>query len=384
MKFTRKLDDQSISFAWNGYQYNIAEGVADFCISRGLFVRTLQSPYSYKPFPYRTLRLSRFSTLKVQKRRILVRPFLSYLFDVLFDTVNGSSRVFVGFGCHHTLAGLILKKLGRVKVVVHWNIDFTPERFTNRTWNFLYNWADKFALMKSDFQVDITLKAQESRFKLYRLQKSDRAMVVPHGINKHQILKVNDDSFFAKRIVFLGNLSEHQGVQNVILAMPMIRKEIPNATLNIIGDGPYAQDLQILVRKLKLDDSVNFTGYLSEEAISAFLTNSTLGVAPYIIESKSYSNFADPGKIKLYLRHGLPIVTTNVAPIAEDIEGRKCGLIVDDIAAEVGQAIINIMNSKFMWDEMSTNSHKYAKSLTWDVCLFEILEKLEINDLSMT
>ena len=62
------------------------------------------------------------------------------------------------------------------------------------------------------------------------------------------------------RIVFMGSLLEKQGVQVALRALPLVRAEVPDAELLIIGDGPHRSALDRQVSKLRLGDAVRFTG----------------------------------------------------------------------------------------------------------------------------
>ena len=77
-----------------------------------------------------------------------------------------------------------------------------------------------------------------------------------NNFRAHYSLKPND-----KLLIFVGRLGKEKNVDFLISAMPLIQKQIKNVKLIIIGDGPHRANLQKQAIKLKIKDSVIFTGY---------------------------------------------------------------------------------------------------------------------------
>ena len=58
------------------------------------------------------------------------------------------------------------------------------------------------------------------------------------------------------RIVSCGRLERYKGHQRVIEALPIVQQSIPDATLHILGLGPYEGQLRSLINALGLEKSV--------------------------------------------------------------------------------------------------------------------------------
>lgn len=58
------------------------------------------------------------------------------------------------------------------------------------------------------------------------------------------------------RILSSGRLERYKGHQRLIAALPVVKEYIPDATLHILGSGPYEAKLRSLVSELGLNDSV--------------------------------------------------------------------------------------------------------------------------------
>lgn len=81
-------------------------------------------------------------------------------------------------------------------------------------------------------------------------------------------------------IVSVGRLERYKGHHRVIEAMPAILHQLPDATLRVIGTGPYQPELEALVQRLGLGASVTIGAIppSDRQAMSAALAASSLFV----------------------------------------------------------------------------------------------------------
>ena len=79
----------------------------------------------------------------------------------------------------------------------------------------------------------------------------------------------------AKRPVvgYLGRIKKYKSVNHLILAFINVVKEIPEASLLLIGDGDYLPKLKKLVAKLSLQNNVIFTGAIHHQEKIDYLNN---------------------------------------------------------------------------------------------------------------
>lgn len=70
-------------------------------------------------------------------------------------------------------------------------------------------------------------------------------------------------------VVCVSRLVPRKGQDTLILAMPAILAEVPDAVLLIVGGGPYADELRKLAAETGVQDSVRFTGPVPWEELPA-------------------------------------------------------------------------------------------------------------------
>jgi glycosyltransferase involved in cell wall biosynthesis len=201
-------------------------------------------------------------------------------------------------------------------------------------------------------------------------------ITVPLGIWDKRIPKPKLNQRNRYQIVFMGHILEKQGLDIVIEALPKILRKIPKAQLLIIGTGEYENILKAKVKKLKLEKSVIFAGFVeSHKEVERKLSESILAVATYKPDPDSFTYFADPGKIKNYLSAGLPVILTRVPPIAGEIEKKKCAVITNYNSDDFSKIAIKFLSSARILKQYSKNAIEYAKNFDWENVFSKGLEK---------
>lgn len=314
---------------------------------------------------------------KIKKTNIFRRSFFPEILLLMIEAVltilwTAKRRLrfnyFIGSDNYSTYLGLILKKLGIVKNVILYTIDFVPNRFSNYFLNKIYLFFDRQCLEHCDSIWNVSDEISRVRDRYIRVDpdKKVKQITVPLGVWKERIPKV-EISKRKRRIVFMGHILEKQGVSEVIKAMPKILEFNPNIRFLVVGDGEYLNNLKILSKKLELSNKVIFTGYVKDhKIIEKYLVNSLIAVATYKPDKNSFTYFADPGKIKNYLAAGLPIVLTDVPAISKILVEKECGLIVRCDHEDIAEKIISLLQNKKKLSDYSQNSLKYSEEFDWN------------------
>jgi len=226
----------------------------------------------------------------------------------------------------------IFRKIGLIKKLIYYTVDYTPKRYSNSLLNNLYHCMDRLASIISDVnwvvvENMITAKVQNG----LDFKKSAPFQIVPMGFNKENIFIRPNSQTDRFNLIFVGYLFEKQGLQLVIEILPALIKKFPKVHLTVIGSGPMESQLKRRVKLLNLNPYVTFTGHINnhQKIVNMLTKLGGIGLAPYIPSIGDYTYFADPSKIKLYLLCGLPVITTKVPPIAKKIKSKKTGMVIN-------------------------------------------------------
>jgi len=136
------------------------------------------------------------------------------------------------------------------------------------------------------------------------------------------------------RVLTVGRLVEKKGHDTLIRAAGLLRDEGVAFTLRIAGDGPEWPVLQRLVHKLDLAERVTFLGPLNTAEVRAEYGSATV----FALGCRRLENGDRDGLPNVLLEamaHGLPVVGSTQAGIAEAAEHERNSLLVppDDPAA---------------------------------------------------
>jgi len=169
----------------------------------------------------------------------------------------------------------------------------------------------------------------------------------------------------APRLVHLGRLRRYKGTHLVLAAFARIRRELPAASLDIVGGGPERPALERLARRLGLGDAVRFHGHLPLPAMVELLHRCHLflngspkeGWGLTVIEAAAC---------------GLPCVAADSPGLRDSVEDGETGLLVPygDPAA-MAAAALALLADPARREAMGARAAARARSFSWDVAADE-------------
>jgi len=127
--------------------------------------------------------------------------------------------------------------------------------------------------------VTVSSATKKNLVKTFRLPKG-KIEVCGSGIEVEPIDSARGKKV-KNRIIYVGRLVPHKHVDELILAVDKLRKDIPEVECKVVGDGILRGRLKGLVEELKLGDKVEFIGGLpSYEGVLSLIKTSEVLVLP--------------------------------------------------------------------------------------------------------
>lgn len=296
-----------------------------------------------------------------------LRDFLSCIDSAYKE--KATYDYFIGLEAINAIAGIVLKKLGKVKKVIYYVSDYTPSRYPHKWFNELYLGLDRFAARNSDFIWDVSPAMQPSRI-INGLKKSDSApvIIVPNALYPTQIKSLPANKVIPNSLVFMGTLGIENGPDLAIESLSLLLKKIPQVRLYIIGgQSDDLKRLENLAKQLKIQNKVIFKGFISDRSkLSREIRKYAIALAPYRSIKGSTRLYGDATKIRAYMAAGLPTVTTDVPPLGKVVASQKAAIIARDSKEEIATAIVKILGDKKLFEEMKKNALLFAKKNTWN------------------
>lgn len=190
----------------------------------------------------------------------------------------------------------------------------------------------------------------------------ERIHIVPNGI---------DSTFFAppapphalaagSTIAWIGRLRRYKRVDVLLRALPLVREQVPEATLEVAGEGPERARLEALAAKLGLGASARFLGGLSELEKRALLQRAAVLAQPSIKEGWGLT-ILEAGAC------GVPAVASDVAGLRESVRQGETGLLVPpgDPAALAG-ALVALLRDPARRRAMGAAARRWAQQFDWE------------------
>lgn len=120
-------------------------------------------------------------------------------------------------------------------------------------------------------------------------------------------------------LLFAGRLEYEKGVQDLLAALPRIRRSHPGTTLTIAGDGTQRDWLLDLARKHRVAKAVNFLGAVGHEDLVALMHRCDAIVLP--------SRYEPFGIVALEAAAtGIPLVVSTAGGLGEAVQEPDTGL----------------------------------------------------------
>jgi glycosyltransferase involved in cell wall biosynthesis len=179
-------------------------------------------------------------------------------------------------------------------------------------------------------------------------------------------------------VLYLNRIVPYKNVDDLVRAFKIVKKEIPDAKLYIVGcrGTKYEKHIMKLVYSLNLVHSVYFYPFVTGERKREFLQKAWVHVLPSTKEGWGIS-------VTEAAACGTPSIGYDVPGLRDSIKHSITGFLVPfkNINA-LAKSIIAILSDETLREEMSTNARKEALKFTWDraaMLMNKVIEKVYDN-----
>jgi glycosyltransferase involved in cell wall biosynthesis len=223
-----------------------------------------------------------------------------------------------------------------------------------------WSWVGTVLLHLSDGAIGISEDVSHSIVKKFRARRSKVSTIV-NAVNhkrfeieidvgrKRQELGILD----GERIVgSVGSLGQQKNYPNLLKAFKILRGQMSDVKLLIVGEGKRREELSALIRSLGLEGK-------------ALLLGARLDVPELmkIMDVYCLASFYEglPLTILEAMAAGVPIVATDVIGINEVVHHEKTGLLVaPDNPQELAEGLMKVLRSPGLGKDLAENARKYV------------------------
>ncbi len=158
-------------------------------------------------------------------------------------------------------------------------------------------------------------------------------------------------------ILYLGRLTLHKGVDHLLRAAKIVIEHHPTAKFVIAGKGDKFNELVDLAVDLGIEDNVFFLGYVPQEDLPKLYARADVFVMPSVYEPFGITALEA-------MAAGTPTIISKTSGVSEVT--RNVFKVDFWDAEKMASRILEILNYKELYEEMSNNCRQEAKRITWE------------------
>ena len=202
--------------------------------------------------------------------------------------------------------------------------------------------------------------------------KVQQKRVIPLGID----LKTLEETIMSietkdniPTILFVGALREVKGLNYLLDAVPLIKKEIPDFKIILAGDGPQRDILKKKANSQNISNIIDFCGQVPHTQVLNLMKSSDIVILPSLSEGTPTVMFEA-------LACKTPFIATRVGGIPDVITHNLTGILIEPNNTQaIANAIINLLKDYNTQKKLAENGYNLIKNqYTMDITALNLLK----------
>lgn len=234
--------------------------------------------------------------------------------------------------------------------------------------HFFGKFIEKFILTEIRYSAQITVS--RDFLKIKNINK--KVFYVPNGIDLKGFAKTTVQKFPNPTLIFVGRLHRQKNLITLLKTMKLVKLEIPQVKLLVVGTGPEKSKLIALSQKLKLQKTVRFLGEVTGRQLIKLYKFSHLFILPSIYEGQ-------PLTLLEAWAAKLPVIVSRTGDCQYLVKNGRDGYLINnpDDAWEIANIIKKALQNKNL-NVLGENGYKLVKkNFSWEKSTQETLKIYE-------
>lgn len=205
------------------------------------------------------------------------------------------------------------------------------------------------SVSKLNYFVVVSNVLYEDYCKLLK-NSSCKCVYIPNMVsidNKETVSKLGNNN-----LITVSRLSKEKGIFDLIDVIGIVKNEIPNVKLNLIGDGNLFNDINLYIKKNNLSDNVHLLGFMQSEDVYKQYLNSSLYVMTSYTESFGIVLLES-------FTFGVPAIAFDSASGACELINQDNGYLIPNRDKKLmANTIVNYLKDKNIQNKFSKGTQK--------------------------
>ncbi len=201
--------------------------------------------------------------------------------------------------------------------------------------------------------------------------KDENVDIWTSGVNleiydKDSLRPINDGIFESRfTVMYHGTLSMSRGLLESVEAIKLVKDDIPDVLLLILGSGRAREKIKSLIDKHELADKVMLKNSVKYNHVPKYISKCDVGILAY--PRINYWQTSSPIKLFEYFAMRKPVIVTELVAFRDVIGKENCGIFIEsNKPAQIAQAIRKAYQMRPKLPEMGSRGRSIVElNYTW-------------------
>ncbi|CAK8724611.1 Glycosyltransferase involved in cell wall bisynthesis [Candidatus Electrothrix aarhusensis] len=169
-------------------------------------------------------------------------------------------------------------------------------------------------------------------------------------------------------LIFVGRLVEEKGADDLLAAVALLCKTLPDTTALILGTGQNEEALKKSVQQLGISDRIFFIGWVEQHDIPTYLAAADIFVGP---SKQSYDGRHEAQGLSFLeaMFAGIPVIASSIGGIKDTVIHEKTGLLIpENSPSSIAESVIRLVQDKNLKNLLVTQARKVSNKFTRKIC----------------
>jgi len=212
---------------------------------------------------------------------------------------------------------------------------------------------EKISYQHADRIIAVSSTTKESLIKDYGINR-EKISIIPNGVDTMLFSPKKDVEKIPESILHVGRLEPRKGISTLLKAIALVKKEIPDIHLYLIGKGDIG-GYKSTVSELSLQNQVTFLGTVSQRELIEWYNRVEICVIASVVEGF--------GRVAVEsMACKTPVIGTEVPGLVDIIADGETGILVPPEKEDaLAKAIINLISDPELRQRMGEQARKRVK-----------------------
>lgn len=354
-----------------------------------VYVLTVRNKFNYRFFEHiDNIKVFRFFVPDISKLRGLFFLIQALLFGCLLSLAKRIDVIHSHTVIPDSLVGLFI--ISKKKIFTNHSSQFL-ELYEAKNKNFIKK-IYKLIIKKYDFIIAPSEELKKKSIDFFNFEEN-RIFFIPNGVDieRFKSASLEEKRIKKLKIFNLWNLEQRRylifcprrlepknGVEFFVKAINLFLDKEKDFWGIISGNEyvkTYSNFIKNLIKELKLENYIFFTGPVPNEVIVDYYQASDIVVLPSLMEAVSISGLEA-------LSCGVPVIGTNVGGIPFIVKDNITGILVQPKnEIEIYKALIKLIDNEQLRMTLGINARKFIEdNFSWNSIVNKIIEIYSKND----